>query len=95
MKFVKLTKKEGQKISINADKVLYFEQLEEETIIHFSNGTVSVTEKADDIVSVFKQEEVESKEIIKPDAELSRLYQEKYDKFKEIYPSVKELYKKL
>lgn len=62
MKFVKLTKKEGQKISINADKVLYFEQLEEETIIHFSNGTVSVTEKADDIVSVFKQEEVESKE---------------------------------
>ncbi len=62
MKFIKLTTKEGTKISINADRVLYFEQLESETIVHFSNATVSVTEKAEDIISVFKQVEVETKE---------------------------------
>ena len=56
-------------------------------------GAAQLAKKACDKSYNFAQ--VEIKEVIKPDAELSRLYQEKYDKFKEIYPSVKELYKKL
>ena len=36
---------------------------------------------------------IEIKEIVSPDKELSLLYQQKYDKFKSIYPAVKELYK--
>lgn len=38
---------------------------------------------------------IEIKEIVTPDSELSCLYEERYQKFKEIYPAVKELYKKL
>ena len=56
-------------------------------------GAAQLAKKACDKSYNFAQ--VEIKEVIKPDAEISRLYQEKYDKFKEIYPSVKELYKKL
>lgn len=43
--------------------------------------------KTDDTIKI--------KEIVTPDNELSCLYEQKYQKFKEIYPAVKELYKKL
>ena len=38
---------------------------------------------------------IEIKEVVSPDSELSSLYQQKYEKFKNIYPAVRELYKVL
>ncbi|MBR5473362.1 MAG: xylulokinase [Clostridia bacterium] len=38
---------------------------------------------------------VKIKKTLTPDSELSKRYDEQYDKFKEIYPSVKELFKKI
>lgn len=38
---------------------------------------------------------VKKKDTISPDKELAALYEERYQKFKEIYPAVRELYKKL
>ncbi len=56
-------------------------------------GAAQLAKKAYDPSYTFS--EVEIKDIVKPDTELAQLYQEKYDKFREIYPAVKELYKKL
>ncbi|MBQ4518069.1 MAG: xylulokinase [Clostridia bacterium] len=39
--------------------------------------------------------EIEMKEIIKPDPQLVQKYEEKYGKYKSIYPAVKDLYKTL
>ena len=39
--------------------------------------------------------DIDIKEVVLPDKALSALYQEKYNKFTQIYPAVKELYKKL
>ena len=38
---------------------------------------------------------VKIKNTVSPEAEISQRYVEKYKKFKEIYPSVKELFKKI
>ena len=38
---------------------------------------------------------IEIKEVIKPDEKLVKLYNERYEKFSEIYPEMKQLYKKL
>lgn len=43
----------------------------------------------------FMDDNIEIKDVISPDKDLTCLYQQRYDKFREIYPSVKELYKKL
>lgn len=56
-------------------------------------GAAQLAKKACDNSYCFNQTEI--KEVIMPDSELSRLYQEKYDKFAKIYPSVKELYKNI
>ena len=45
--------------------------------------------------TVFDSVKTEIKETISPDNEISARYEEKYKKFREIYPAVKELYKKL
>ncbi len=41
------------------------------------------------------KELVNIKETIQPDTKLTSLYAERYEKFKYIYPSVKELYKQI
>ena len=57
-------------------------------------GGAILAKKACDPTYTFKSD-IAIKEVITPDKELSSLYQERYDKFSEIYPAVKELYKKL
>lgn len=45
--------------------------------------------------SVQESAQISVKEVITPNAEIVEKYEQRYNKFKEIYPAVKELYKKL
>ena len=57
-------------------------------------GAAQLAKKACDPTYAF-QSNIDIKEVIVPDKTLTSLYQEKYDKFSKIYPSVKELYKNI
>ena len=63
MKFVTLTTKDNKKIQVNLAQIAYLEQLENETLIHFSTKEVAVLEKAAEILAACpKQEEVKETE---------------------------------